>query len=201
MKPIIFMGTDITKLKGVKGVFFDFDGTIVDSVDIKTKAFEFIFKDYGADIQKKVVEYHLEHGGISRYDKFGYYYKELLDIEIDEEDMEATAKIFSNIVIDRVIEAKFIDGALNTLGWYYTKDIPMFLLSGTPQNELIEIVVKRGIRKMFEEIIGSPINKVEEVSAIMVLSGLKPYECVYFGDSIEDMEAAEANKVKYIGIT
>ena len=58
--------------------FFDFDGVIVDSLDIKSQAFGELFKDYGEDVVKKVMDYHLNEGwAMSRYEKFKYYYKNI----------------------------------------------------------------------------------------------------------------------------
>ena len=40
----------------MKAIIFDFDGVILDSVNVKTKAFELLYEEYGPEIQKKVVE-------------------------------------------------------------------------------------------------------------------------------------------------
>ncbi len=40
----------------IKTVFFDFDGVLVDSVNIKTKAFAKLFDPYGQEIEAKVVD-------------------------------------------------------------------------------------------------------------------------------------------------
>ena len=63
----------------MKRVFFDFDGVILDSVDVKTKAFGKMFEAYGSDVQKEVVQYHLENCGVSRFEKFRYYYENILE--------------------------------------------------------------------------------------------------------------------------
>ena len=61
----------------IKNIFFDFDGVIAESVSAKTDAFEEMYLPYGKDIAAKVVEYHKLHGGVSRYEKFKYFHKEL----------------------------------------------------------------------------------------------------------------------------
>ena len=57
-----------------KAYFFDFDGVLADSVEVKTLAFAKLFEEFGAGIQEKVVAHHRNHGGMSRYDKFRHYY-------------------------------------------------------------------------------------------------------------------------------
>ena len=59
-------------------LIFDFDGVILDSVSIKTEAFAELYLQYGKIIQNKVVQYHLKHGGISRYNKIKYFHSEFL---------------------------------------------------------------------------------------------------------------------------
>ena len=54
----------------VKNIFFDFDGVIADSVNVKTEAFEKIYLPYGKEIAEKVINHHRENGGMSRFEKF-----------------------------------------------------------------------------------------------------------------------------------
>ncbi len=60
-------------LDGYKVLFWDFDGVIKDSVDVKTKAFIKLFEEYGVGISTKVKEHHLANGGMSRFEKFPLY--------------------------------------------------------------------------------------------------------------------------------
>jgi beta-phosphoglucomutase-like phosphatase (HAD superfamily) len=52
---------------GVQAVIFDFDGVIVESMDIKTQAFVELFRDH-PEHHETIVRLHLENGGMSRYD-------------------------------------------------------------------------------------------------------------------------------------
>jgi beta-phosphoglucomutase-like phosphatase (HAD superfamily) len=40
----------------LQAVFFDFDGVILDSVDVKARAFSEMFRDYGPEVEKAVVD-------------------------------------------------------------------------------------------------------------------------------------------------
>ena len=46
-------------------IFFDFDGVIVDSVNIKTQVFYLMYLPYGEDIALKAKQHHIENGGVS----------------------------------------------------------------------------------------------------------------------------------------
>ena len=88
-----------------KFFFFDFDGVIVDSLGIKAEAFGSLFTEYGQDIVNKVIDYHLNNGGVSRYEKFKYYYNELLNKEITPEITDKLDKLYSSRVVERVVAA------------------------------------------------------------------------------------------------
>ncbi len=64
---------NIDFIKIAKVVFWDFDGVIKDSVEVKSDAFEQLFLPFGKDIAKKVRIHHEENGGISRFDKLPIY--------------------------------------------------------------------------------------------------------------------------------
>ena len=50
----------------IRAIAFDFDGVLVESVDVKTRAYAYLFKEYGQDVVSKVVDYHMENVFFSR---------------------------------------------------------------------------------------------------------------------------------------
>ena len=48
--------------KKIKYIFFDFDGVIKESVEIKTDAFEQLFLPFGIDIARKITQWYLTGG-------------------------------------------------------------------------------------------------------------------------------------------
>ena len=73
----------IDALKNYQLVFFDFDGVIKESVDVKTQAFKSLFKNYGNDLKNRIEAHHLSNGGISRYLKIPIYL-EWAGIEVNQ---------------------------------------------------------------------------------------------------------------------
>ena len=59
-------------------VVFDFDGVLVESVDVKTDAFAALYRPYGSDIVEKVVAWHMAHGGVMRFEKFRHFHRVFL---------------------------------------------------------------------------------------------------------------------------
>ncbi len=62
---------------------------ILDSVPAKEQAFRSMFTKYGADIADRVVQYHNEKGGLSRFVKFRWAYEHLLHQEVSEDELKA----------------------------------------------------------------------------------------------------------------
>ena len=55
-------------LAGLEAIIFDFDGVLVESVDVKTRAFASLYEKYGQKVVAQVEDYHLNNGGIARFE-------------------------------------------------------------------------------------------------------------------------------------
>jgi HAD superfamily hydrolase (TIGR01549 family) len=183
-----------------QAVFWDFDGVVVDSVDVKTRAFAKMFSQYGPHVEQAVVDYHLANGGISRFQKFRHYYNNILNRSISEEELARLSVEFSSLVYQEVLTAPFVKGALETLEKLKKNKIPCFIVSGTPQEEIVLIVNKRVLSEYFCEVHGSPRVKTEIVHDIIKRFNYSPPNCLFLGDAITDYEAAKENGVHFIGI-
>ena len=183
-----------------EAVFFDFDGVILDSVDVKTKAFAKMFREYGPEVEIRVVEYHLNNGGGSRFDKFRYYYEEILNKPVNEEIIKSLSKQFSNLVVDGVLASPFISGAKESLKVLKKNSIPAYIVSGTPDNEIRLIIEKKGLNNYFKEVHGSPKKKWEICREIITKENYNPQNCLFIGDAMSDYEAAQKNGICFLGI-
>jgi HAD superfamily hydrolase (TIGR01549 family) len=184
----------------LQAVFFDFDGVILDSVDVKTKAFAKMFRHYGPEVEEAVVEYHLANGGVSRFKKFEYYYKNFLQKPITQNILNALGREFNQLALDDVLLAPFIDGALETLKQLTKDEIPAFVVSGTPDVEIKIIVEKRNLAPYFLELHGSPRKKEEIVRDIAGRYGYQLEKCLFIGDATTDYEAAKICGTMFLGI-
>jgi len=181
--------------------FFDFDGVIVDSVNIKSRAFGELFKDYGEDIIKEIMRYHLNEGwALSRYDKFKYYYKNILHKKMTRDVINELDKRFSQLVTKKVVKAPFIDGVIDFLKKLKKKHKKCFIISATPQKEIRRITKLRQIEKFFEEIVGSPMGKRGNFKYLMKKYVIDAAKTVYFGDTEADYEVAAENGIDFVGV-
>ena len=183
-----------------QAVFFDFDGVIADSAQIKTQAFATMFAPYGEQVAQQAVAYHLANGGMPRFEKFIYYYKELLGMDIDQATLEQKGKEFSAMVLDEVIAAELIPGALASLQQLQQLHIPAFVVSGTPHEEMQTIVTEKGLGHYFLEVHGSPRTKTVIVDEILNKYGFQPGKCLFIGDALADHTAAVNSGTAFLAI-
>lgn len=184
-------------MKKQKIIIYDFDGVICDSVDVKTDAFVELYCKYDTEIVEKIKNYHLLNGGISRYEKIKYFHNNILNKPISQEGINRIADKFSQLVKEKVINSPYINGALEFIK-KHAKDSKQFICTGTPSDEIAEIVEKKGIDLFFEGVYGSPESKVSIINKI--LSGQDIYECFFLGDAMTDYNAAKECHLKFIGI-
>jgi len=182
----------------IKAVLFDFDGVIAESVNVKTEAFAKLFEEYGSETVKKVVEHHLAHGGVSRFEKIRHYHKQYLGKAIDEDELAEWCQRFSDLVLEAVISSPYVPGAVELLK-DCQKKYSCFIISGTPQEEMELIIARKGLQGYFVEIHGSPRTKAEISATIMSSHDLHPEEIIYLGDALTDYDAAKEAGIKFIG--
>lgn len=185
--------------KELQGIFFDFDGVLVDSWAIKEDGFRRLFTDYDKEIIDKIIAYHRRHGGISRVQKIHWAHQELLEKPLTKEQLASWADRYASLVKKAVITAPEIAGARSFLE-SMPAGVEGFVISGTPEKELIEIVAKRQLTGFFKEILGSPTGKIEHLTRLLASYRLDPANCVFIGDAMTDYEAAEAVGMAFVGI-
>mgnify|MGYP001465768529 CR=1 FL=1 len=150
----------------VKAIIFDFDGVILESVNVKTEAFSDIYRQYGTRIVDKVIEHHSQHGGISRFEKFKLYHNEFLGINLTSNELNKLTNTFSNIVLDKVIASPYVKGAYEFISKNHMK-YKYFISTGTPQDEINKILIKKKIDIFFKGVYGSPEKKESHVKNIL----------------------------------
>ena len=182
-----------------KTLFFDFDGVLADSVEVKTRAFAELFKPYGRKILEKVVDHHRANGGMTRKNKFIHYYEEFLDRSLDEDGLNSLCRKFSSLVVDQVVASDEIPGALNFVKRWY-RSIPCFIVSATPDDEIIEIVKQRNLSGYFREVLGSGRTKTENLAYLIEKYNIVPEASIFYGDAASDYQAAKDCDVNFFGI-
>jgi phosphoglycolate phosphatase-like HAD superfamily hydrolase len=181
----------------LRAIVFDFDGVLVESVDVKTRAYALLFQNEGEEVVQKVVDYHLKNGGVSRFEKIRFYYSDILYRALSEERFQELCTQFSHLVVDEVVTSLWVDGAKEFLIRNKNK-YTFIIISGTPEVELKKIVKRREMVHFFDSVRGSPKDKVTLLGEVMDEYHLKPEEIVFIGDAETDWCAARETGVNFI---
>lgn len=177
-------------------IFWDFDGVIKDSVDVKTQAFVCLFNSYGLDVAEKVRTHHEANGGMSRFDKLPIYLRWAGE-EPSEERVHEFCGRFSQLALQGVIDAPWVPGAENYLRTNSHRQI-FVLVSATPQDELDHILRALDLHKCFAAVFGAPTSKKDAIRMTLESRGIDPLDCLMIGDARADMEAAQVNRVPFL---
>lgn len=180
-------------------IVFDFDGVILDSANIKTRAFRDLFDPEGPSARDAIVEYHKAHGGISRFEKFRWAYREVLRRPLTDAEEARLGSRFNELVEEAVMAAAWIPGAREFLE-ARAATLPLFVASGTPETELRRIVERRGMNRFFRGVFGSPAKKDAILRAIADSIGTPPARLAMIGDAVTDFEGARAAGAEFVGV-
>jgi phosphoglycolate phosphatase-like HAD superfamily hydrolase len=113
--------------------------------------------------------------------------------------IEALAERFSALVKARVIAAPEIPGTREFLAAWH-RILPLFIVSATPEEELLEIVSERGLVDFFEAVHGTPVTKADHLRRLIARHGLSAERTVMVGDAPTDHAAALAAGTRFVGV-
>ena len=180
----------------IKAVIFDVDGVLIESAEIKTQAFALLFTDY-PDKVGEIIDYHNKNAGLSRYVKFRYFYEKILGQQLSPAEETELGKEYSRLVLEQVLKAPLVPGTMEFLN--QNKDrYRFFIASGTPENELKDIIACRGLSHFFQEVCGSPKQKEEIIEDILARYSFEKKETVFVGDAESDRSCAEQVGVFFV---
>lgn len=183
-------------MKEFRIIFWDFDGVIKDSVDVKTRAFMQLFQSYGPEITARVRTHHEAHGGMSRYDKMPLYLG-WAGQAVTAENIQAFCNRFTETTMRAVIDAPWVPGVREYLlaNWSRQRFV---VVTATPQTEMERILAALDLTHCFSEIHGAPTPKAEAIRHALRCWQCPPDQALVVGDSEADLQAAQENGVRFL---
>ena len=157
----------------LQAIVFDCDGVILDSVPVKTRAFARLAEPFGEEARDRFVMYHTVHGGVSRYRKFEWFFREVLGREITPEESKEWGERFAAYALDEVRRCALIPGIAGVLDDWRER-LPLYVCSGAPQEEVRLVLEERGLSGNFRGIFGSPPAKAVLLAEIVRDAKLDP---------------------------
>jgi phosphoglycolate phosphatase-like HAD superfamily hydrolase len=177
-------------------IFWDFDGVIKESIEVKTQAYYQLFEPFGSVVAERVREHHEAHGGMSRFDKLPLYLQ-WAGVESTQIRVSEYCEQFSQWVVQGVIDAPWVAGVELYLRRNSHQQV-FVLVSATPQDELEHILRALDLAKCFAEVYGAPIRKQDAIHNTLLAGELEARDCLMIGDAQADLDAAEANQVPFL---
>lgn len=181
---------------------FDFDGTLVDSNEIKRRVFFEIAEAY--DPGGKVVQGILDAPAPG--DRFAVtraMAQQFCDSD-DELDVLALASNLAVAYTERsqaeVIACDEIPGASQALEALHERGLPLYINTAVPREAVLPILRARKLDHHFAGVFGSESDKVENLRLIVEHARSQPEELVFVGDGEDDRRAAGALGCAFIGV-
>lgn len=172
----------------IKVVVFDFDGTLIDSNQLKHDAFFQLFPvdEYHHNIISDVLKEFLEE---SRYVILLEIVKRIGHNSREGTEIEDLAAKYNDIAVKVAKTCKETPGAQKTLQVLSNK-YHLYLSSTTPQEALEEIVKHRNLDGYFCKIFGYPHNKITSLREIIQRESVNHEEVLVVGDGESDKVSA-----------
>ena len=181
----------------IRAIAFDFDGVLAESVNVKTRAYAILFEDEKEETIQQILDYHLKNEGVSRFEKIKYIYENLLEKSLSQDLFVSLCDRYSKLVKNEVVDSPWVEGAFEFLE-KYKNEYTFFVVSGTPEDELKEIIFRRGMEEFFSEVRGSPKKKDIILTEIIQKYGYIASELVFVGDAQTDWVGAKITGVPFI---
>ena len=175
--------------ENMKYLVYDFNGTILDDVDVCVKA------------ENKTIEhFHLDRPPLSREEYLKLFtfpvkhYYELVGFDWNVNPYEEVGQYWFNWYRELRNEYRVFDGVEEILEENHRKGLKNILLSASSLVELKKQLDELGIAQYFDEVLG--IDNIYAGSKIDIalkwIADKDPKECLMIGDTLHDLETARA---------
>lgn len=177
---------------------FDFDGTLVQSDEIKKEVFIRVADKYGGgEIIKNLLEGDFKG---TRVDYFEETLKNLGVIRSGDRVVSEMVASFTEICEEEISNCSEIEGASDLLEHLKAEKINICINSATPTSTLVKIVNNRGWNYYFDSIRGAETSKMENLEQIRKNKSAEKKDIVFIGNGQDDYQSALQYGVSFIAI-
>lgn len=185
----------------IKAIAFDFDGVLADSNRLKKDAyFAVLPKSEHALVKAVLADKNVVQTRTAVF-RAMFAKKGLSDKNLDFEAGRFSG-LYNNAVQEGIEKMGLVPGASEMLQKLSEK-YSLYINSHTPEDALLETVVRLGIGHLFKGVFGRKnldSKKSEVLREIMEKEKLAPEEVLMVGDADSDFEAALEADCKFIGV-
>jgi phosphoglycolate phosphatase-like HAD superfamily hydrolase len=174
---------------------FDVNGVLIDSNLANAKAMAQAFTDDPA-LQNRIADFYLTLTGIDRGTKIRNIQQKVIARPFKDREFELRWERFKAIGSECMRRASLIPDCKEVLIELGRRQVTRVALSNTPEPELRTILISHGLESMLDVIRGGgDWPKSESLAQLLRECGLKPDQCLFFGDGKGDLMSA-----KYVGV-
>lgn len=180
-------------MQKIKAALFDLDGTIVDSDNLHFSSWNQSLKQFNVNLKYDDYIHNLA-GFPSSLNAEHLIEKYSLLISIEELSLLKDENTKYNLEKG---EIKFMPEAIETLDYFSNQNIPLFLVTGSPRNEVDIILGKNNLNKFFEfaitrtDVTNSKPSPESYLKAVKK-SNINPVNIIVFEDTKNGVTAAKS---------
>lgn len=179
-------------------MIFDCDGVLLDTVGAKLRAFQnWVPPEFG-HLRRAFGHYNKTAFGSSRFVQIRYFFEQLAGVAVTEDRVQDEAARFGLLVARESVNTTWLPGSREFVERLYAAKIPLYVLSGTPEEELRQNLHDQQGAGFFQGIIGAPQSKEEGLQSILEKGGYQPERTWFIGDADRDYVAARHAGVRFI---
>jgi len=187
----------------IKAVVFDFDGVLTKGgEELKEKAWDFLSDPWSDQAKKWLGEARRKYGQGkgSRFEILKYVIARFGHPAVfDEALVPAYADCYDRLVQSMLVQSGLADGVVDTLERLFRLNLT--INSATPTASVRESAFALGISRFFDQVLGGPDSKFENLSlAATCCVASPPAGMVFVGDGINDWKAAQKFGCHFIGV-
>ena len=189
----------------IRCVVFDFDGTLVDSNEIKRRTFFEIARSWNPS-GEVVAAVLAIWPAANRYEKTYKIAEELIRRKILPADspLESWAARLASEYTTRcesaIARCAEMPGATRTLEALAGMGLLLFVNSATPVDPLRRLLELRGWLRFFRNVYGAEASKSDNLRSIALETGVELEEIVHVGDQHEDRCGAEQSGCHFVAM-
>jgi phosphoglycolate phosphatase-like HAD superfamily hydrolase len=185
----------------IRGIVFDFDGTLVDSYHIKRQSFFDVVKDIdgGAELIGNVLS---ENPG-DRYAVFERFVQRADGANSKWDRGTWAAELvaeYTRRCEEKIVVCAETPGIAEVIQGLREQGIVTAINSATPSEALNTIIFHRGWRHWFDYVLGGPTSKCDNLRRLADMTTFSPDELIMVGDQEDDRLGAAQFSCRFVAL-
>ena len=182
----------------IDAVVFDCDGVLLETIPAKLQAYmDWVPPEHAAH-REEFRAHNLKSFGKSRSLQLRYFYEELVGRVVSEAFLAGEVSRFAEICEPLCEAAPWAEGSHEFVEACREAGAATFVLSGTPQKELVAMLAQRDAMGLFQRVMGFPETKTGGLLRVVGEGGFSRERILFVGDAEKDASAAAEVGVHFV---